>query len=572
MPRPTLTVLIGCLVVVAAAARGSENGPPSARGAVIAEVAPNDVTPAAPKSPQQPDTGGFAWTDFDPSPDTRFVFVSASTGSDSNTGLAPDAPVATLARGLSLIRDGHPDWLLLRRGDIWTDQDFGKITKAGRSPEEPILITSYGEDGDRPLIQTGQAKRGIFLDGTKGASFIAIAGIELHAHTYDGSAGAEAGVLWLGPGKDLLIEDCAIRGYKDNVVLNGFKGTLSNAKVRASVIVDSFSAVSHSQGLFASKVEGLLVEGCVFDHNGWNDDVDGAEATVFNHNLYVQRDCEDVTITGNMFSNAAAHEIILRADAEIAGNLFIHNPIAIVAGDNDEPAPNPIQVEITGNVILYGSDIAPELPRGFGIDLFDLEESVVADNVIAHDRSSQPWGHAIMVHGTAGAPVKSTKIIHNTIYAWRGGLQHDEGGMEGIIFGKNLLQATDSSVPVVKHKGKFSKGVSYGNNVYHSEAPPVLWFEVGKELYNFAEWQEMAGERGSKATGVAFADPERTPETYQQSIGEPASLEDFIAAVRDQAKIDWDPRYETTTLLDYFRDGFTAPNLPKPSPGALIGE
>jgi hypothetical protein len=40
------------------------------------------------------------WTIFTPSADTHIIYVSSSTGSDSNKGLSPNTAVATIAKGL----------------------------------------------------------------------------------------------------------------------------------------------------------------------------------------------------------------------------------------------------------------------------------------------------------------------------------------------------------------------------------------------------------------------------------------------------------------------------------------
>ena len=97
------------------------------------------------------DANGF--TTFTPSADTRIIYVSSSTGNDSNNGLSPNSAVATIAEGLSLIRDGSADHLLLKAGDTFVDQSFGWLDISGRSATEPIVISSYGS-GPRPIIET----------------------------------------------------------------------------------------------------------------------------------------------------------------------------------------------------------------------------------------------------------------------------------------------------------------------------------------------------------------------------------------------------------------------------------
>src|SRR5262245_21659489 len=74
--------------------------------------------------PAQAALDANGWTVFSPSSDSRTVYVSSSIGSDSNDGLSQSAPVKSLFKAVSLVRSGYPDWLLLKKGDTWTDETF----------------------------------------------------------------------------------------------------------------------------------------------------------------------------------------------------------------------------------------------------------------------------------------------------------------------------------------------------------------------------------------------------------------------------------------------------------------
>ena len=119
------------------------------------------------------------WTVFTPVPGTGscsngsytgtcIIYVSSSTGSDSNNGQTVSTPVQTLDKGLSLLRNGHPDWLLLKRGDTFlpdaNGNSFSVFYYSGASATEPMVIGSYDPSqpgvvdpyvaGARPLIET----------------------------------------------------------------------------------------------------------------------------------------------------------------------------------------------------------------------------------------------------------------------------------------------------------------------------------------------------------------------------------------------------------------------------------
>ena len=109
---------------------------------------------------------GEGWTAFKPAADTRMVFVSNSQGDDANSGLSPHRPLKTIVEGLALLRNGHSDWLLLKRGDVWYEP-IGTIgsnkLKNGRSAEQPTLIASYGASGARPLLKLGSHRAGLII-------------------------------------------------------------------------------------------------------------------------------------------------------------------------------------------------------------------------------------------------------------------------------------------------------------------------------------------------------------------------------------------------------------------------
>jgi len=84
------------------------------------------------------------WTVFTPSSDTRIVYVSSSNGSDSKDGLSPSMAVKTVAKGLSLIRTGHPRLAPIQKGRTsGLTKKMGSGIKSGRSAQEPMVISSY---------------------------------------------------------------------------------------------------------------------------------------------------------------------------------------------------------------------------------------------------------------------------------------------------------------------------------------------------------------------------------------------------------------------------------------------
>ena len=497
----------------------------------------------------------FEWTDLVPSPDSRLVHVSSSAGDDANDGLTPDTPVRTLLHARDLVRDGYPDWLLLKRGDTWIDEDFGRWQKSGRSHDEPLVIGAYGEAAARPRVLSGLATRALWLDGAVGVSHVAVVGIEFFAHSYEGQEGAQAGILWLGGGGDLLIEDCLIRGYKDNIVINGFGETAAGIRLRGSVVVDAWSVVGHAQGLYAQEAQDILIEGCVFDHNGWLDGVPGAEKTVFNHNIYVQTSCDDVQVRDCLIMNASSHGLQMRCSGVIENNLFLRNPIAILVGNLGEGPP--CTADIEGNAVLFANDTAADKPRGMGIDMHNIAGATVVGNLLAQEDSIHQWGHALYLQASPGSPVYDLTFDENIIHEWRGGLRFAPTDIDGVVVSNNILQAVDNEAPIVRHGASpLDIGVQYVANRYFSGGPPNAWYQVAQSVYDFDGWIDLVSEAGASNEPAAFKDPDRTPATYQQAIGGDAGEDAFVLAVRAQGRQTWDERYHTRAILDYFLAGY----------------
>ncbi len=446
--------------------------------------------------PLGPHLDSNGWTAFTPSMDTHIIYVSNTSGRDTNDGRSERIPVKTIAKGISLLRDGYPDWLLLKKGDTWTNEAFGWFFKSGRSARESMLISSYGS-GARPLIKTRGTNPAIGsfgAGGNRGGNFIALVGIEFYAYTRDpssphfiasGAGNKQEGLFFLNPSSWILVEDCKFSFYADNLVFE--LGPKQYVALRRNVIVDAYSTDSHSQGVFADNVKSLLLEENIFDHNGWNDST-GATATVFNHNIYLQGLAYSpksvsgpAVIKGNIIANASSHGVQLRAGGEVTDNLFVHNPLGLLILPPSS---------VTRNVFLSGNDITPSIPRGFGIDVNPFNGPVqITNNILAHENSIARVGHAITLYpGTS-----SVIVAHNIIYKWDN--------------------------PLV-------------NN--------------GKDNITSANEINLTG----------YRDANRTIETYNKLLGGAPSLSDFLKEARKQSKDNWRPQYLAKNVNEYIRAGF----------------
>lgn len=509
------------------------------------------------------------WTTFTESGDTQKVYVSSSDGDDANDGSAPDKAVKTLAKGISLLRDGMPDWMLLKRGDVWLES-LGEWTKSGRNATEPMVVMTYGDQEARPVLKTGASTGLMAVAGP--LRHLAFVGLHLYAHTRDPntidfmSAIGGPGIQWLAPSDDLLFEDLMIQYYSISNI--NLKASMSNVRVRRSVIVDAYAINDNAQGIYVEGAQGVLIEQNAFDHNGWNTHpaLKGlAIPTLYNHNLYVQSNCQDVTIRGNLSTRAASHGIQARAGGTLTGNLVLDNPVGMSFGlvpDEWDPKVGGVTGTVAGNVVRDSGDIDVTNARGIGIQLGNIQSATVEENILAHDSSAGTSSIAIDVRRktnplVADEKVQNLVIQNNIIYDWRGGIRFGTSALVAVSVQNNDVQQAVRPSEVVNYFGSgFTPETTYAGNHWFSLANPGTWFTIGANSQSFDQWLVTTNEQGATNTAVTYMDTERRLADYHQTLGKDATFDAYMLEVRKQSQKNWRPEYTAKLPIAYIRQGF----------------
>jgi len=459
------------------------------------------------------------WTVFTPSADTRTIYVSNSAGNDVNDGLSTSTPVKTIARGLSLIRSGYPDWLLLKKGDTWTNETFSYLAVSGRSAAEPMLISSYGA-GARPLIKTNFDIAIGSLNGGASAGkgdFIALVGIELYPYTRDPSSpdfvtpsSDQYGTRFLNPITWFLIEDCKFSFYAYNVDFDASStGSASIVSIRRNIVVDAYSNLHFAEGIYVDGIVNRLYEENLFDHNGWNTSVSGAGPLVYNRNVYDQFTNKPgilpngpAIFRGNISARSSSEGAQIRPGGTISNNLFDSNPIGFDIGHRlSDGAPLITSATASNNVVLKSDDMDSSNPRGIGIEIMNASGGgiQVMNNIIAHAASANPTNAYafILDPNTSGVSVTG-----NIIYDWNYGIL-DQG--TGNITSPNATNLT------------------------------------------------------------GYPNPNLSVETYDATLGGPGTLADFLTRARGQSKDNWNTALMAAAVNNYIKTGFGITATTSPS-------
>lgn len=429
---------------------------------------------------------------------TRKIYVDSAAADDTGDGSQAN-PKKTLGAGLFLIRNGSPDWLLFKKGGVWTDQAFGLMSnKSGLSADAPFFVSSYGT-GARPLIKPGKLNNlavGCQASDTH-VNYFAITGIEFYAYTrdpdnpsYDVTTGETAGFRVINSPRFWLIEDCKFTFFNNNTLQGSSAvNTIGKTTVRRNVICDNYDADgSHAQGIYCESNADLRIEENVFDHNGWNESV-GNRPDIFKHNIYIQSLQNPCAIRGNITARASANGLQQRPGGTCYDNLFLNNPIAgfVAATASD----------MNWNVVLQGTDIqsSPITARGMGLQInTDANGSTAKFNIVAHQESANPSGSAFAL-----------SVV---------------GGITGAVLTDNIAYDWASSAGEIIDSGT---GTTKSNNVID---------------------------------GVGYPAPTRSVATYNALQGGTATLAAFLTECRLQSKDNWRPAYTARAVNDYIRAGF----------------
>lgn len=476
----------------------------------------------------------------------RTLYVSSSEGKNTNDGLSPDAPLESLAKALSLLRDQSGDAVLLRGGDVFSEP-LGRWARSGRSPSAPLVVGGYGRDERPRLIVHGTALD--LAPSTPGGELHDLAFVGLHVlaagreDVRGGPAGCSIGVHARGPVRGLLLDDCRIEGFATNVLVD----RAADVTLRRCVIADAGAndAVTRTrcgggderlsgQGLLAVACDGLLVEQCVFDHNGHGTLPPGSAARFHRHNLFAAEATRCVVVRGCVIARAASHGVQLRGGGRVEDCLLIDNAVGCALGG--------AAGVFARNVVLGGRDISPSLPRGRGLSV-GCGDAVVADNVFAHKRQTHGYAVGLERRPWTPAGAAAALIRGNVVFDFQGnGLEvlSDWGGVE---FAGNDLQAVPPGRKLVTLETTVRGFRAAGNRYHADEGDPGRWFRLGGANLSFDGWRQATGD-GSLVEQVDYPEHCRAlPDRY-------------LADARTRRVGSWEPALSAESMGAFFRAGF----------------
>lgn len=523
------------------------------------------------------------WTIFTPSTDSRIMYVSAdgndATGKiyssiDFTDPFKPSGELAfaTYAAAYANTRSGYPDWILVRRGDTFVESPAWDI-RSGRSATEPFLIASYGSNGDMPVFKCGSSRgmRAYYLQ------WFAVSGIEFYAHTrnpgdpeYLGNDGFAGFNVYIG-GTDpdeyiqgILIEGCKFRFFTGGIVAQTSTATnnVSGLTVRRTVVLDSYSDTSHAQGMYSSRFDDVLLEENIFDHNGWYSQAGAGsvgKATLFSHNTYFTNST-NVVFKNNIFMRGASmgNKFTAQSGYHSAGpitlsnNLYVDNEIGISVGGNTEDVDYRFyDITVTNNVFTRGGE-SEQTDRNisWNLEVKDNDNAEISDNYILHNKNAN-------VTNSIGLKIsnsqKNSNIHNNIVYGingWAVEVQHKTFTVDNLKVYNNIFQEASGNYTLYNHG---THQGTYSDNIYYSSDTEPIRLDgstISWEAY------QTATDDNSIFKEYSFLNVTRDVDTYMGSIGETATVNNFITSVRSMGRYSWDTRFTANAVNSWIKQGF----------------
>jgi len=379
---------------------------------------------------------------------------------------------------------------------------------------------------------------------------IAIVGLHMIADTWTGvGADAPVGVYMLRNGENLLVEDCLIEKYANNIVVQGYPTTFTNAQVRRCVLSDPFRTDTGDTNIYVENVDGVLLEENVISNLLAND----ARGNQISHNIYIQETCarNSAIVRGNIVYNGRTN-LTVRCGGRVENNLAIRGGQGIAIGYN-VGTPNYVPAVVRGNVITESRNHWNGQLLGLGI-CFDNVDGVDCSNNVIYHGTDGGYHIGIMVNGNN----RAIDVANNVVYDWQ------QSGGSPCAF---QVVTTSLAGPITVHDNQFqqptwgqlvwneggaSSVVAYSNNKEHAAIARPFY---DSSYLSFSEWQ-AAHEATANSNVPAYFDVSRNPGAYNAVLGGEASTEGFISVARHQSHAAWRTEYTAQAFNDYVRGGF----------------
>ena len=431
------------------------------------------------------------------------IYVSSSSGSDNNSGLAATSPVQTLAKAHSLMEDGYT--ALLKSGDVFSKAIYWNYEG---------IISSYGE-GPRPIVS---------WMGFYNVSNLTID--NLHFRRTDPEE-RDAGFWYMFINtENFTVQNCLTESNTNIVAPLGAEARCYNVKILNSQFLDTHGDDVLEVGFYADRVSGLLIDNVTVDYS--QEAQDTYADTIFDHCVYIQHHCDNVEIRNSTFGNAPTNGLKLNSPAWVHHNTFLSNSVGCFIG-----AQEPAQVAggLIEDNIFIGAGMLNDHPRGDAINVGNAHDIIIRNNRFEDaGYPSDEWQPPAI---SIGGDVYNILVEDNVSCDW-GGLRLN-GIYDNVMLRRNVLEGNPRTVDLSVNHITLD-GVKFRDNRYVQDINEPFWFQYVPPYYLY--WHEwFADDLGSEL----YAEEQKWQFKNHADINADGSVDinDFVIFIVDYGTNEW---------------------------------
>lgn len=278
--------------------------------------------------------------------------------------------------GAIVVRAGQP--LAVAAGRVTALERGGTWAVKNYSLPDNCTLASYGDPAKPlPVLRAVKGESCVYVNGRKGVTLDRVAFV---------GSGAAPAVRFLAGGGGHRMTGCDVSGGSFGVTSEGkdAKHRIAGLQLLACDVHDNFNATpgADGSGVFASYTDGLVIDHCVLDGNGWDRAHNGTQ-TVRCHDLYHNASCGPIVLTNNVISDPAAHGAQVRSGGTVTGNVFFRCPLGLdfgVVGGGGPVHVGGVSGTVSGNVFAGSRDIGRD-QRGISLEVGNVLRATVSGNL-----------------------------------------------------------------------------------------------------------------------------------------------------------------------------------------------
>jgi hypothetical protein len=287
----------------------------------------------------------------------------APIGSDDNPGTR-EKPKATPQAILNELRkDSHGViWFMEGEYEFAIRAHHEGLSYGGMSAEKPLTFAADVQAKTRPIINVPETESaGIRIPDV---GYVRVQGLE-----FRGVEQQVAMVTLGGNVTHVLVEDCVLKGGTLGVAVQGMGGRVGTVVVRRNIIQDQRNMESHSQGIYVSEADRLVIEDNVFWNNGNRD--------TFCHGMYLVHDPNSYRIVRrNWIGDPGFAGVQARG-----GTYEVHHNVMDKCG-NGIGVGHPMGLGVDANGEFYENLILNPKGPAWGIAIQNMRQTTVRDNLM----------------------------------------------------------------------------------------------------------------------------------------------------------------------------------------------